>query len=499
MAGIKQVRNRKLLPDLRKEGHLSKDIVLSTTEKHGVPAGSRLFSHHTLASVRKLSFYHPFSIPEDSLDIILAATYDHSYEHFADKEDLYLQPETRGCETWRRLRNTVGKPPKPKIPLVSFLSLARVTELHFHFTGFLDVDPAKKAKRVQSWYLYEQYKSLEKNQIDGAQVLRDRSCQEKILHKELEERRARRHFCNQLGSCNSDGRMQSCMGSDAGTLTSLSTDDFIDNFCGFQESSETIVNSDQTYDLSNDNNTAVTYQETSNTLEKEIETNSDLTTELKVVKQNIEDSVNMQLEAMKENIQCLEKYAKQSFVDKAEEPIVKSLKHCTGYKSAEYDNSLLAIWSGLVSFAYQVMRLNRGDILQPYVSPIKFESDELNSGNIDYNKKHYTPSHNSKETPTSSTIKEHIKLINIGRRNRRNVRHKIKDDNHACNCLPIVETFSPRIRIFNSSTTNRWLGENNPPKRSCSQNCNCRRVKKVVNPMIKLSRYIDSVLKDLED
>ncbi|XP_014367673.2 uncharacterized protein LOC106718175 isoform X2 [Papilio machaon] len=221
--------------------------------------------------------------------------------------------------------------------------------------------PAKKAKRVQSWYLYEQYKSLEKNQIDGAQVLRDRSCQEKILHKELEERRARRHFCNQLSSCNSDGRMQSCMGSDAGTLTSVSTDDFIDNFCGFQESSETIVNSDQTYDLSNDNNNAVTYQETSNTLEKEIETNSDLTTELKVVKQNIEDSVNMQLEAMKENVQCLEKYAKQSFIDKTEEPIVKSLKHCTVYKSVEYDNSLLAIWSGLVSFAYQVMRLNRGN------------------------------------------------------------------------------------------------------------------------------------------
>ncbi|XP_013169095.1 PREDICTED: uncharacterized protein LOC106118877 isoform X3 [Papilio xuthus] len=228
--------------------------------------------------------------------------------------------------------------------------------------------PGKKAKRVQSWYLYEQYKSLEKNQIDGAQVLRDRSCQEKLLHKELEERRARRHYCNQMVSCNSEGRMQSCMGSDAGTLTSVSTNDFIDNFCGFQESDDTIVNSDQTYDLSyertryqdaSDNKPAVTYQENSNTLEREIETNSDLNTELNVVKQNIEESVNMQLEAMKENIQCLEKYAKQSFVDKTEEPI-KSLKHCSVYK-AEYDNSLLAIWSGLVSFAYQVMRLNRGN------------------------------------------------------------------------------------------------------------------------------------------
>ncbi|XP_013143223.1 PREDICTED: uncharacterized protein LOC106107070 isoform X2 [Papilio polytes] len=386
--------------------------------------------------------------------------------------------------------------------------------------------PAKKAKRVQSWYLYEQYKSLEKNQIDGAQVLRDRTCQEKILYKELEERRARRHYCNQLGSCQSEGRMQSCIGSEAGTLTSVSTDDFIDNFCGFQESDETIVNSDQTYDVAYER-TKYNAEEPSKTLEKEIETNSDLPTELKVVKQNIEDSVNMQLETMKENIQSLEKYAKQSFVDKTEKPIVKSLKHCTIYKTAEYDNSLLAIWSGLVSFAYQVMRLNRGncyydcstqlltavllcdilwkgvnkmcDILQPYVSPIKFENYELDIGNNNYRKRHYTPSHVSKGTQRSSITKEHIKLINSGRRNRRNVRNKIIDDGHACNCLRSVETFSPRIRMFNSSTTNRWLEESNLPKRSCSQNCSCRKVKKVVNPMIKLSRYIDSVLKDLEE
>lgn len=60
MAGIKQVRNKKLLPDLTKEGQLTKEIVLSTKDKHGAPVGSRLYSHHTLASIRKLSFYHPF-------------------------------------------------------------------------------------------------------------------------------------------------------------------------------------------------------------------------------------------------------------------------------------------------------------------------------------------------------------------------------------------------------------------------------------------------------
>ncbi|CAB3223761.1 unnamed protein product [Arctia plantaginis] len=116
MSGIKQVRNKKVLPDLRKEGYLTKEILLSTKEKHGVSTGSRLFSHHTLASVRRLSFYHPFFLPEDSLDLVLAATYNQSTEKFADREDLYLQPETIGCDTWRRLRNTYDKHPPVVIP-----------------------------------------------------------------------------------------------------------------------------------------------------------------------------------------------------------------------------------------------------------------------------------------------------------------------------------------------------------------------------------------------
>ncbi|CAH0579208.1 unnamed protein product [Chrysodeixis includens] len=117
MLGITQVRNKRLLPDLRKEGSLDKEILLSTNDKHGAPTGSRLFSHHTLASVRRLSFYHPFFLPEDSLDLVLGATYNHTTEKFADKEDLYIQPETIGCTTWRRLRNTYDKRPPVIIPL----------------------------------------------------------------------------------------------------------------------------------------------------------------------------------------------------------------------------------------------------------------------------------------------------------------------------------------------------------------------------------------------
>ncbi|XP_028172800.1 cilia- and flagella-associated protein 276 [Ostrinia nubilalis] len=117
MTGVKQVRNKRLLPDLRKEGELTKEINLATKEKHGVPTGYRLYSHHTLASVRKMSYFHPFFLPDDSLDLVLAATYNHSTEKFADKEDLYLQPETIGCETWRRLRNTYDKYPPKSVPM----------------------------------------------------------------------------------------------------------------------------------------------------------------------------------------------------------------------------------------------------------------------------------------------------------------------------------------------------------------------------------------------
>lgn len=59
MATVKHIRNKKLLPYLSKEGIFDKDINLATKEKHGCPTGARLYSHHTLASVRRLSFYHP--------------------------------------------------------------------------------------------------------------------------------------------------------------------------------------------------------------------------------------------------------------------------------------------------------------------------------------------------------------------------------------------------------------------------------------------------------
>lgn len=53
---------------------------------------------------------------------MLAATYNHSTEFMADKEDLYLQPETHGCDTWRRIRNTHDPPPQVVIPMVYIIT-----------------------------------------------------------------------------------------------------------------------------------------------------------------------------------------------------------------------------------------------------------------------------------------------------------------------------------------------------------------------------------------
>jgi Protein of unknown function (DUF3695) len=56
-------------------------------------------------------------VPTDSLDIRLCATYNHSGELFSDREDVVLQVETIGYNTFRRLRNTKDVFVPAKVPL----------------------------------------------------------------------------------------------------------------------------------------------------------------------------------------------------------------------------------------------------------------------------------------------------------------------------------------------------------------------------------------------
>ncbi|EFA07888.1 hypothetical protein TcasGA2_TC005463 [Tribolium castaneum] len=106
------VRNRGCVPELDKEGVFLKPLDVPSDEvwqqKEPLKPYERMHAHHTLASARRYAFFRPFRdlIPGDDLDFILNSPYDHSQEIFPDPIDIYLQPETLGQVTWRRLRNT---------------------------------------------------------------------------------------------------------------------------------------------------------------------------------------------------------------------------------------------------------------------------------------------------------------------------------------------------------------------------------------------------------
>lgn len=64
-------------------------------------------------------------MPQDSLDFMLEATYNHTTEFFPDKVDLYLQPETHGCITRRQLRNV--NIDRPATAGANFMPMVRST------------------------------------------------------------------------------------------------------------------------------------------------------------------------------------------------------------------------------------------------------------------------------------------------------------------------------------------------------------------------------------
>ncbi|KAF5282503.1 hypothetical protein FQR65_LT14273 [Abscondita terminalis] len=115
---VKRIRNKNCIPYLSAEGVITKPIPPGITKKGaswhvGLSPFERVYSHQTLNSVRRYANFKPFShqVPSDSLDFILESTYDHSKEIFPEKTDCYLQPDTIGATTWRRLRNTRDLPP----------------------------------------------------------------------------------------------------------------------------------------------------------------------------------------------------------------------------------------------------------------------------------------------------------------------------------------------------------------------------------------------------
>lgn len=76
----------------------------------------------------------------------------------------------------------------------------------------------------------------------------------------------------------------------------------------------------------------------------------------------------MQLETVKENMQCLEDFTKFRDFDQLSSKYdfecdsVCSTIQSHGPKNREVDNNVLAMWTKLVSFAYQVVKLNHGKL-----------------------------------------------------------------------------------------------------------------------------------------
>ncbi|CAG5051966.1 unnamed protein product [Parnassius apollo] len=369
-------------------------------------------------------------------------------------------------------------------------------------------------------------------------MLKDRSCQEKILHQELQERRARRKLCNQFSPCHSESRLQKNIFNDARTPLSASTDDFL-GFCDINKSDVTIVNSDKTYSLPfdkpmyddenyNDNKAIITNSEGGdrNIAKKETEDNtSELKAELELVKKNIAENINLQVKTMEENIHCLDKLAKQSIEDKTKEDCSDEMdKQCKACKKTkEYDNNLHAMWSKLVSFAYQVIQLNNGylfvtltfyifykvgDILQPYVSPIKYATDESDVSS--HTRTVYIRSKNPiasqkfvknkirRKRETKSKSNQQQKINYYKRKSQRILENRLYTNEHRILFEPwhSVTSFATLKNTDSTASSNAWLLHEHSRSRN---NCNCCRLHEIVNPMIKLSRYIESVLKDLED
>ncbi|XP_057661079.1 uncharacterized protein LOC130896784 [Diorhabda carinulata] len=113
MATVKRVRNRKCVPILNTEGTFIKPIINPKYDSkeiycQNLPTFQRMHSHHTLSSARRFVGYKPFShlIPKDELDFVLNASFNQTSEVFPSTVDIYSQPETRGIETGRQLRNT---------------------------------------------------------------------------------------------------------------------------------------------------------------------------------------------------------------------------------------------------------------------------------------------------------------------------------------------------------------------------------------------------------
>lgn len=249
----------------------------------------------------------------------------------------------------------------------------------------MDASKYKKSRRVRSWYLYEQYKSLENNQLDAARKLKSRSYQDRILRQELSERRARRKLCDQFGNSQSE-----CGIENKSTKTSLDvgTDDLYKSFhelqdeaintsVSFFEDAADVESQRNSLELSSDDfkdsddqNDVQSRAESPNSVinikSEETLTESYIEIEKKPKYQNME----LDLDDVRQKLQCLERLAQMGDFDKfsenegslysiEEEELKQIIMQDKNVDTPE--NNIYLMWTKLVSFAFQIMELNHGN------------------------------------------------------------------------------------------------------------------------------------------
>lgn len=199
---------------------------------------------------------------------------------------------------------------------------------------------------MRSWYLYEQFKALEKNQKEATQNLKHRLYHGPVLHQELRERRERRRLLDEFSmsdsgidrfssdihiSVNDSFRSFSDFHDvplhdinhirDTDTTSAEGSQDYpnqtAENIgrtddtafdCNYKHNVKDVV---ETKSVANFNKTLSTHG-TENFVDTTDDTNlaDDIKESLEYARKIIAENINLQLETVKENIQCLEEFTK---------------------------------------------------------------------------------------------------------------------------------------------------------------------------------------------
>uniref|UniRef100_A0A2H1V9G6 SFRICE_000775 n=1 Tax=Spodoptera frugiperda TaxID=7108 RepID=A0A2H1V9G6_SPOFR len=451
------------------------------------------------------------------------------------------------------------------------------------FLDSLDLDTIdKKSHRVRSWYLYEQYKSLERSQLDAAQKLKDRSYQDRILRQELSERRARRKLYDQFGLCQSESRIKKDKSESTRSSVSASNDDFFDSFCALNEDEQvtqvtgTVLSEDSfsrdclsasvccmdkykgTEEQHKDDNCSDAGSVNS-VVENQKQFSDEVLSpkEMQFLSNSIAQDINMQFDSVKEDLRCLEKFTKLEDVDKISDEDESVTTVSVGVVSEptsipvimksnqEDNNNLIAIWSRLVSFAYQFVQLNHGNtycdyssqfltavlacdvlrrgvnsmcnILQPYVSPIKFAnyngSDVSNESYEDLNLKRKKSVQSRKCSKTCDHKPQTRKKARTWAKTRysdygwqplcKRSLHRDKEvrarrrSSEPWHSAPKLQTSkvlasSSTCSLWPDNMTENYCKKQRTTKRRCNRN-------KAIHPMLEIARYIDRILMDIDD